>query len=362
MIGRTISHYRILDKLGEGGMGVVYKAEDSKLERPVALKLLPAHLLGNEDIRKRFEREAKASAALSHPNVCTVHEIDEAGGKTFLAMELVEGESLDKKIARGPLKLDEALSIAQQIAKGLEAAHKRGIVHRDIKPENIMVGEDGHVTIMDFGLAQLTEASRLTKTDETVGTVAYMSPEQTEGSGTDHRTDIWSLGVVLYEMITGQQPFKGDYDKAVMYSILSENPEPITAVRTGVPMELEFIVNKCLAKDAGKRYKASEELAVDIGVQVDKLKSGQSTVRKKQTEESSGVALSDDLVPRRRLHLAWALAGVLAIVRVGIAAVRSRRRLRRGGRRSAALCAACGHARRHTGRVDRLHVPSRNFA
>ena len=144
-------------------MGVVYKAEDTKLDRPVALKLLPAHLLGNEDVRRRFEREAKAAAALDHPHVCHVYEIDEADGQTFISMSLIEGESLDKKIARGPLKLDEALSIAQQIAKGLEAAHKRGIVHRDIKPENIMVGEDGHVTVMDFGLAQLTEASRLTQ-------------------------------------------------------------------------------------------------------------------------------------------------------------------------------------------------------
>ncbi len=174
-------------------MGVVYKAQDTKLDRPVALKFLPAHLLGDEQIRKRFEREAKASAALSHSNVCTVHEIDRADGNTFIAMEFIEGESLDNQIAQGPLKLDEALDIAQQIAKGLEAAHKKGVVHRDIKPQNIMVGEDGHVTIMDFGLAQLTQASLLTRPDQTLGTTFYMSPEQTEGSGTDHRTDIWAL-------------------------------------------------------------------------------------------------------------------------------------------------------------------------
>ena len=275
MIGETISHYKILEKLGEGGMGVVYKAEDTKLERPVALKFLPAHLLGSEDVRKRFEREAKSSATLSHPNVCRVYEIDEADGKAFLAMELIEGESLDKKIARGPLKLDEALSIAQQVARGLEAAHKRGVVHRDIKPENTMVDEDGHVTIMDFGLAQLTEASRLTKTDETLGTVAYMSPEQTEGSGTDHRTDVWALGVVLYEMVTGQQPFKGDYDKAVMYSILNEEPEPITALRTGVPMQLEDYVCKCLAKDPSRRYQNAPDLIVDLAALSEKTKSRQ---------------------------------------------------------------------------------------
>ena len=182
MTGQTISHYKVLDKLGQGGMGVVYRAEDTKLDRPVALKFLPAHLLGDEDIRKRFEREAKSAAALDHANICTVHEIDEVEGKTFIAMSLIEGKPLNKKIERGPLKLEDALGIAQQVAKGLEAAHRRGVVHRDIKPENTMVGEDGRVTIMDFGLAQLTEASRLTRKDETVGTVFYMSPEQTEGS------------------------------------------------------------------------------------------------------------------------------------------------------------------------------------
>ena len=266
MIGETISHYRVLDKLGQGGMGVVYKAEDTKLDRPVALKFLPAHLLGDEDIKKRLEREAKAAASLHHPNICPVHEIDEVDDKSFIAMALIEGESLDKKIAKGPLKLEEALSIAQQIAEGLEAAHEKGIHHRDIKPENVIVDGKGRVTIMDFGLARLTEASRLTRRDETLGTVAYMSPEQTQGSGTDHRTDIWSLGVVLYEMITGQQPFKGDYDKAVMYSILNESVEPMTALRTGVPMELERVTEKCLAKDAGDRYQGAAELIVDLRV------------------------------------------------------------------------------------------------
>jgi serine/threonine protein kinase len=264
MVGQTISRYRVLEKLGQGGMGVVYKAEDTKLDRLVALKLLSAHLLGVEDIRRRFEREAKSAAALSHSNVCHVYEIDEVDGETFIAMELIEGESLDQKISNSPLRIEEALSIAQQVAKGLEAAHKRGIVHRDIKPANIMVGEDGDVKILDFGLAQLTEASRLTKANETLGTVAYMSPEQTDASGTDHRSDIWSLGVALYEMATGQHPFKGDYDQAIMYSILNEEPEPVTALRTGVPMELERIVNKCLSKSAADRYQSAAELGVDL--------------------------------------------------------------------------------------------------
>jgi len=278
LIGQTISHYKILDKLGEGGMGVVYKAEDTKLDRPVALKFLPNHLLGDEEIRKRFEREAKAAAALSHANVCKVYEIDTVDGTTFIAMEFIEGESLDKRIENGPLKLDDALDIAQQAAKGLEAAHKKGVVHRDVKPQNIIVGEDGHVTIMDFGLAQLTHASLLTRPDQTLGTTFYMSPEQTEGSGTDNRTDIWALGVVLYETVTGQRPFKGDYDKAVMYSILNEEPEPITALRTGVPMELEVFVGKCLAKDAANRYQNADDLIVDLRSLGEKLKSGRSIV------------------------------------------------------------------------------------
>ena len=264
MIGQTISHYKIFEKLGDGGMGVVYKAEDTKLERTVALKFLAAHLLQDEESRARFIREAKAAAALSHPNVCTVYEIDEASGRTFIAMEFVAGDSLDKKIEAGPLKIEEAVDIAAQIAKGLEAAHKKRIYHRDIKPQNVIVGEEGHLTVMDFGLAQLADRTRLTRDNTTLGTMAYMSPEQTEGSGTDHHTDIWSLGVVLYEMVTGQHPFKGDYDKAVMYSILNEQPEPITALRTGVPMELERVANKCLAKRTEQRYQTAADLIVDL--------------------------------------------------------------------------------------------------
>ena len=181
MVGRTISHYKILSKLGEGGMGVVYKATDIKLDRTIALKFLAAHLLKDEEARKRFHREAKAAAALSHPNICRVYEIDEVEGRTFIAMEFVEGESLDKRIVQGPLKISEALDIAQQIAKGLEAAHEKKIVHRDIKPGNVMVDDKGHATVMDFGLALLTEGSKLTQLDTRVGTAAYMSPQQIQG-------------------------------------------------------------------------------------------------------------------------------------------------------------------------------------
>ncbi len=278
MEGRSISHYEVREKLGEGGMGVVYRALDTKLERDVALKFLPGHLLGDKDVRKRFEREAKAAAALHHPNICPVYAIEHVDGQSFIAMALIEGESLDKKIAEGPLKLDAALDIAQQIATGLDAAHEKGIVHRDIKPENVIVDSKSHVTVMDFGLAQLTQASRLTKADQTMGTTAYMSPEQCEGSGTDHRTDVWSLGVVLYEMVLGEKPFKGDYDKAIMYSILNEAPEPMTALRTGVPMELEVAVNKAIAKSPEERYQNTGDLVVDLKALQKRLQSGRSKV------------------------------------------------------------------------------------
>ena len=197
MIGSTISHYEITEKLGEGGMGVVYKAQDTSLDRPVALKFLAAHLVADEDVRKRFEREAKAAAALNHPNICTVHEIAEDNGRTFIAMAFLEGEALDKKIEAGPLTLKDALAIGTQTAQGLQAAHEKGIVHRDIKPANLMVAGAGSrqlVTIMDFGLAQLTDRSKLTRLDETMGTVTYMSPEQTYGSEIDRRSDILVAG------------------------------------------------------------------------------------------------------------------------------------------------------------------------
>ena len=278
MTGQTISHYRVTGKLGEGGMGVVYKAEDTKLERTVALKFLAAHLLKDEEARKRFHREAKAAASLHHANVCPVYEIAEVEGRTFISMAFIEGESLDKRIEQGPLKIAEALDIAQQIANGLGAAHEKKIVHRDIKPGNVIVDGKGHVTVMDFGLALLTEGSKLTQLDTTVGTVAYMSPEQAQGVEVDHRTDIWALGCVLYEMVCGQRPFQGVYDKALLYEIVHEEYEPVTSVRAGVPMELEWIVGKCLAKDREDRYGRAEDMMLDLRTLAEKLKSGGSTV------------------------------------------------------------------------------------
>ncbi len=266
MIGQIISHYEITEKLGEGGMGVVYKARDLRLDRPVALKFLPPHLLGNEDVRKRFEREAKAAAALQHPNICPVYEIDEVDGRMFIAMAFLEGEELTKRIEEGPLSVERLLDVAIQVGRGLQEAHSKGVVHRDIKPANIMDTTNGQAVLMDFGLAQLaSSSSKLTQDGTTIGTSAYMSPEQTTGETVDHRTDVWAFGVVLYEMATGQVPFQGHYQQAILYSILNEQPEPITTVRTGVPTTLERIADKCLAKRADERYQTVSDLLADLG-------------------------------------------------------------------------------------------------
>lgn len=248
-------------------MGVVYRAEDQKLEREVALKFLPVHRLNDPDVKGRFEREAKASATLNHPNICTVYEIDEADGKPFIAMELVRGTDLSDKIEEGPLKIEEALDIAVQAAKGLAAAHEAGVVHRDVKSANIMVvpGHERQVKLMDFGLAQLANArTQLTKEGTTVGTMAYMSPEQAAGESVDHRTDIWSYGVVLYQMATGQMPFQGHYDQAIIYSILNEAPQPIINLRPDTPAGLVKIVEKCLNKSADERYQTTDDLAAEL--------------------------------------------------------------------------------------------------
>jgi len=265
MIGRTISHYEILEKLGEGGMGIVYKAFDTKLQRHVAIKFLPAGLAADPMAKERFVREALAASALEHTNICNIHEIDETGeGQTFIVMACYEGEMLKEKIDRGPLKLEEVVDIATQVAQGLAKAHEQGIVHRDVKPANIFVTSDGVVKILDFGLAKLGGQTKLTREGTTLGTVAYMSPEQTRGEDVDHRTDIWSLGVLLYEMVSGVLPFKGDYDQAVMYSIVNEKPEPVTGLRTGIPIELEQYIDKALEKNPDDRYQRIDELIVDL--------------------------------------------------------------------------------------------------
>ncbi|NIU09675.1 MAG: protein kinase, partial [Phycisphaerae bacterium] len=265
MIGKTISHYKIIEKLGAGGMGTVYKAQDTKLDRFVALKFLPPHLSQDEENKKRFIHEAKAASALDHPNICTIYEIDETeDGQMFIAMACYEGESLKEKLEKGPLPIDEAMSIAIQIAEGLAKAHSKNILHRDIKPANILVTEDGMVKIVDFGLAKLADRTMITKDGTTLGTVAYMSPEQAQGVNVDHRTDIWALGVVMYEMFTGQTPFKGDYEQAVIYSIMNEEPEPITGIQASAPPQAEQIVSKALTKNADLRYQHVDDLLMDL--------------------------------------------------------------------------------------------------
>jgi len=266
VIGKIISHYRITKKLGEGGMGVVYKAVDTKLKRSVALKFLPRELTLDADAKERFAREAQAASALDHPNICTIHEIDETDdGQMFICIACYEGQTVGEKIEDGPLQIEEALDITTQVAEGLQEAHRRGIVHRDIKPANIIVTPDGLVKIMDFGLAKLAGQTKLTRVGATVGTVAYMSPEQARGEDVDHRTDIWSLGVVLYEMLTGRTPFMGEHEQTVIYSILNNEPEPVTRLRPDIPAELVSIVNRALASTPDSRY-------CDVGAMLNDLK------------------------------------------------------------------------------------------
>jgi serine/threonine protein kinase/tetratricopeptide (TPR) repeat protein len=280
MIGQTVSHYKILEKLGEGGMGVVYKAEDLALKRRVALKFLPQHLQTDESARKRFIHEAQAASALEHNHICTIHEIGETDqGQIFIAMPSYDGETLQERIAKGHMPVDAVLDIAIQVTRGLSKAHEKDIIHRDIKPANIFVTSDGAAKVMDFGLAKLTGGTRVTRTGMTVGTVAYMSPEQARGEETDARTDIWSLGVVLYQMLTGALPFRGDADQAVVYSILNTEPELITGIRRDVPAALENVVEKMLAKDPAKRFQAAVELLDVLERQRESLDSGTSTRR-----------------------------------------------------------------------------------
>jgi len=264
MIGKTISHYKILEKLGEGGMGIVYRGRDTKLDRTVALKFLPPELTRDPSARERFVQEAKAASALDHPNICTIHEIDEVEGQTFIAMACVEGQTLKQKIASGPLKLEEAVGVAVQIAQGLEEAHEKGITHRDIKSSNIIVTQKGQAKIMDFGLAKLAGGSGVTSTGTIVGTAAYMSPEQIGGREVDSRTDIWSLGVVLYEMVTGQLPFKGEYLPALIYSILNDRPRLMSSLREDVPRGLECVVERALSKSPGDRYASVGDLLAEL--------------------------------------------------------------------------------------------------
>ncbi len=268
MTGQNISHYKILEKLGEGGMGVVYKAHDTTLDRTVALKFLPAHLASSEQDKMRFIQEAKAASALNHPNICTIHAIEECDERLFIVMEYIDGQTLRDMPAAAqasPVSLNRKLDIGIQIADGLAAAHEKGIVHRDIKPENIMIRRDGIVLIMDFGLAKLRERSsksgaRLTKEGSTVGTAGYMSPEQVQGQDVDHRSDIFSFGVLLYELFTGELPFKGVHETALMYEIVNVDAQPMSAIKPEIDPNLEAIVLDCLEKDPKERCQSVAEV------------------------------------------------------------------------------------------------------
>lgn len=256
--------YEIDGVVGRGGMGIVYKAKDKKLKRTVAIKLLPPELTPIPDIKERFMREAQAAAALDHPNICTVYEFDEDEEKTFISMAFVEGQTLKAKIEAGPLELEEFFRIAIQVAEGLQEAHKKKVVHRDIKSANIMLDKRGQAKIMDFGLARVAGGTLLTKEGMTMGTIAYMSPEQARGEKVDHRSDIWSLGVVLYESLTGRLPFRGERDQAVVYAILNENPRSLKDLQADIPEALEQIVYKALEKKPEKRYQQIGELLNDL--------------------------------------------------------------------------------------------------
>ncbi len=276
MIGQTILHYKILAKLGEGGMGVVYKAEDTRLKREVAIKFLPRHIAASDEEHERFKIEAQAAAALNHPNIATIHAIEDIDEEMFIVMECVEGKELKQLIIdNSQLTIDNCLAYATQIAEGLKAAHAKGIIHRDIKSSNIMLTESGQVKIMDFGLAKFVEASGrlspLTKSGTTLGTAAYMSPEQARGEPLDQRTDIWSLGVVLYEMITGQLPFSGVYEQAILYAIVNEEPAPLSHHRAEVSKNLQRIVDKALEKDPQTRYQHVDNLLADLQQERKKL-------------------------------------------------------------------------------------------
>ncbi len=293
MIGETILHYKILEKLGEGGMGVVYKAEDTKLKREVAIKFLPHHIAANEEERERFKIEAQSAAALNHPNIATIYAIEESNEEMFIVMEYIEGKELREIIKSEIPDLKTPLSYATQIAEGLNAAHRKGIVHRDIKSANIMVTEQGQIKIMDFGLAKLSGSAQLTKIGTTIGTAAYMSPEQAKGEEVDQRTDIWSFGVVLYEMLTKKLPFPGDYEQAVIYSIINEESKVVPTMDP----RIRFIIQKALTKDPNKRYQSADEIIKEL---------------KNISDDPSGRI---KIIPKQ-IKIRWVMAALILIVAV----------------------------------------------
>ena len=316
MIGESISHYELREKLGEGGMGVVYRAFDSHLGRLVAVKVLPQNRVADAERKRRFIQEARAASALNHPNIVTIYDIDSALGIDFISMELVSGKTLDRLIPRHGFRLNEALNYSVQIAGALASAHKAGIVHRDLKPGNVMVNEQGLLKVLDFGLAKLTEPTATGEDEKTrslkatteegtiVGTVSYMSPEQAEGKKVDARSDIFSFGALLYEMVTGRKAFQGDSKVATLSAILREDPKPAGQVVEGVPHELERIIARCLRKQPERRFQAMPDLKVAL----EEIK-----------DESDSGTLGSVTVPAQEpRRLAWAIA-LLAAVGIAVA-------------------------------------------
>ena len=276
-----ISHYVLVSKIGSGGMGEVYLAEDTSLNRKVALKFLSPHLCQDADCRARFKREAQAAAKLDHPNIVTVYEVGEFQGRPFFAMQHIEGQSLKDHASHHELSIPQVLEIGIQIAEGLQAAHEKGVTHRDIKPANVLIDSHGRARILDFGLASVAGVDHLTKTGSTLGTIGYMSPEQVRGEQVDHRTDIFSLGVILYELIAGRQPFRGDSNAATSRNILDVDPEPIARYKSGASAELQRVISKSLAKDRKLRYQHADELAADLRQRLTSSDSHQTTRSRK---------------------------------------------------------------------------------
>ena len=358
LTGRTITHYRILKKLGQGGMGVVYQAEDIKLGRTVALKFLAPHVSLSGEHRIRLVHEAKALAAIDHPNICTVHEIDEADGQVFLAMAFVDGPTLKEKIAEGPLELDEALRIAEEAARGLQAAHRTGVIHRDIKSANIMLSAEARVVITDFGLAHLEGQPGISQAVTLLGTPSYMSPEQLRGARADQQSDLWSLGVVLYEMVGGRLPFQADGLMALALAVHDSEPPPLAALRSGVPVELERLVARLLAKKPEERYQQARELVLDLAEVREGLASGGGRAGKTSHSDS----LMPEPVGRRLRRLArglWRYAAVAVAAAVTIGALltlRSHREVQAPPPRLAPLTSTAGLERTPAISPDGRHV------
>ncbi len=316
MIGQTISHYKILEKLGEGGMGVVYKAEDIKLKRIVALKFLPSHIISSKEELERFNIEAQAAAILNHPHICVIYAIDEENGSQFISMEYIDGTTLSKKIAQSPIIVNEALDYAIQIGEALQEAHSNGIIHRDIKSENIMVNSRNQIKVMDFGLAKLKGSLKITKASSTVGTLAYMAPEQIQGVEADTRSDIFSFGVVLFEMLTGNLPFKGEHQAAIMYSIVNEDPESLLKYLPNTDADLVHIINRALEKDIEDRYQSVNDMIIELR----RLKkhsgriSGEILQEKKHT---SAYKKPKDKPNKKKLFAGIGGSGIIAVLILG---------------------------------------------